>query len=123
MAVTRPHTESRQIAAALDAFRVAGGILRTRDALRAGIRPRTRYEPRDDGPLERLFRLADASSLEEPDLVTVALKIPDGVLCLIPALVWHELTTQIPHEIYVAIAPTQIGQPAPQRSRFVQCSD
>ncbi|MEW4526776.1 type IV toxin-antitoxin system AbiEi family antitoxin domain-containing protein [Maioricimonas sp. JC845] len=99
--------ERRTVVAALKAFRAAGGTLRTRDALKAGIHPRTLYELRDREliePLSRgLFRLADAPPLSEPDLVAVALRIPDGVLCLISALAWHGLTTQIPHEIDVAI--------------------
>ncbi len=73
----------------------------------AGIHPRTLYELRDEGRIEQLsrglFRLAHVPPLGEPDLVTVAIKVPDGVLCLISALAWHKLTTQIPHEIYVAI--------------------
>jgi predicted transcriptional regulator of viral defense system len=82
-------------------------MLRTREALEAGIHPRTLYALRDSGRIELLsrglYRLADAPSLGNPDLVTVALKIPNGVLCLISALAWHELTTLIPHEICVAI--------------------
>ncbi|MEO2031500.1 MAG: type IV toxin-antitoxin system AbiEi family antitoxin domain-containing protein [Planctomycetaceae bacterium] len=99
----RGHT----ISGAIQVFRAAGGILRTREALKAGIHPRTLYKLRDEGYLEQLsrglFRLVDAPPLSEPDLVTVALKVPDGVVCLISALAWHQLTTQIPHEIYVAI--------------------
>ncbi len=82
-------------------------MLRTRDALRAGIHPRTLYELRDSGQIEQLsrglFRLVDSPSPSHPDLLTIAMKITNGVLCLISALAWHELTTQIPHEIYVAI--------------------
>ncbi len=107
MRVEHPHEEPRSISAALDHFRAHGGMLRTRDALEAGIHPRTLYALRDSGLIELLsrglYRLADAPSLGNPDLVTVALKIPNGVLCLISALAWHELTTQIPHEICVAI--------------------
>jgi predicted transcriptional regulator of viral defense system len=105
---TNPITDqSRPISFALKTFLATGGMLRTRDALRAGIHPRTLYELRDSGQIEQLsrglFRLVESPSLGHPDLVTVAMKIPNGVLCLISALAWHELTTQIPHEIYVAI--------------------
>jgi predicted transcriptional regulator of viral defense system len=107
MAAGRTTAETRPISLALKAFRAKGGMLRTRDALQAGIHPRTLYELRDSGRIEQLsrglFRLVEAPALGHPDLVAVALKIPDGVLCLISALAWHELTTQIPHEIYVAI--------------------
>lgn len=104
----RPTTdESRRISAALKLFRAQGGMFRTREALKAGIHPRTLYQLRDSHRIEQLsrglFRLADAPALDHPDLVTVALKVPEGVLCLISALAWHELTTQIPHEIHVAI--------------------
>jgi predicted transcriptional regulator of viral defense system len=107
MAADRTTAETRPISLALKAFRAKGGMLRTRDALQAGIHPRTLYELRDSGRIEQLsrglFRLVEAPALGHPDLVAVAVKIPDGVLCLISALAWHELTTQIPHEIYVAI--------------------
>jgi predicted transcriptional regulator of viral defense system len=35
--------------------------------------------------------------------VTVATRVPGGVICLISALAFHELTTQIPHELQVAL--------------------
>src|SRR6202140_639436 len=50
-----------------------------------------------------LYRLADLPPLSNPDLVTVALKIPAGVMCLISALAYHEITTQIPHEVHLAL--------------------
>ncbi len=63
---------------------------------------------RDEGVLEQLsrgtYRLASLPDLSAPDLVTVAARIPNGVVCLISALAFHELTTQIPHEVDVAIA-------------------
>lgn len=84
-----------------------GGILRTGEALHHGIHQRTLYAMRDSGVLERLdrglYRLADLPPLSDPDLVTVARKIPQGVICLISALSFHELTTQIPHAVYVAL--------------------
>ena len=50
-----------------------------------------------------LVRLAELPPLGNPDLVTVALKIRNGVIRLISALAFHELTTQVPHEDYVAV--------------------
>jgi len=63
---------------------------------------------RDEGVLEQLsrgvYRLASLPGLEAPDLVAVATRIPNGVVCLISALAFHDLTTQIPHAVDVAIA-------------------
>jgi predicted transcriptional regulator of viral defense system len=76
--------------------------------MKLGIHPRTLYELRDDQLLERLdrglYRVADAEQLGNPDLVTVALKVPRGVICLISALAFHRMTTQVPHAVYLAIA-------------------
>lgn len=84
-----------------------GGVIRTAQAIRAGVHPRTLYALRDSGFLERLerglYRLAELPEIGDPDLVTVALKVPAGVVCLISALAHHELTTQIPHEVSVAL--------------------
>jgi predicted transcriptional regulator of viral defense system len=104
---------------ALVVFRKHGGILRTKDALHEGIHPRTLYALRDDGHIERLsrglYRLSNAVPLGNPDLVSVALRAPEAVICLISALAFHELTTQIPHEVYLAIArgaePPRIDYP------------
>ncbi len=89
-------------------FKKHGGILRTTQALRAGIHPGTLYAMRDSGMLEAVSRgvyhLADNPPLGNPDLVIVASRVPNGVICLISALAFHELTTQIPHEVHVALS-------------------
>ena len=86
------------------------GTLRTREALEAGIHPRTLYAMRDAGELEQLarglYRLAELAPLSEPDLATVAKRIPQGVVCLISALAHHELTTQVPHVVHLALPRT-----------------
>jgi predicted transcriptional regulator of viral defense system len=82
-------------------------VLRTRDALRLGIHPETLYRLRDSAELATLgrglYRLSDLPPLGNPDLVTVSMKVPSGVICLISALAMHGLTTQIPHEVYLAL--------------------
>ena len=92
---------------AVGIFKKHGGILLTAQALRAGIHPGTLYAMRDSGALEvvsrGVYRLANSPPLVNPDLVTVATRVPGGVICLISALTFHELTTQIPHEVHVAL--------------------
>jgi predicted transcriptional regulator of viral defense system len=92
---------------AVTIFKKHGGILRTAQALRAGIHPSTLYTMRDVGTLEvvsrGVFRLSGSEQIGNPDLVTVATRVPKGVICLISALAYHELTTQIPHEIHLAL--------------------
>lgn len=91
----------------VEVFRRHGGSLRMSEALRLGISRKTLYAMRDAGvivPLSRgFFRLASLDPLGSPDLVTVAARVPQGVLCLVSALAFHELTTQVPHAIDVAL--------------------
>ena len=102
-----PAHKRDRIDKARDLFRRHGGVLRTREALRLGIHPRTLYEMREKGALEQLsrglFRLSSLPKLGNPDLVSVSLKIPQGVICLVSALAFHDLTTQVPHQVYVAL--------------------
>jgi predicted transcriptional regulator of viral defense system len=62
---------------------------------------------RDAGSIEMVsrgvYRLAGSEPLGNPDLVTVATRIRSGVICLISALAFHEITTQIPHDVHVAL--------------------
>jgi predicted transcriptional regulator of viral defense system len=88
-------------------FRENGGMMRTSEAIRAGIHPGKLYAMRDDGELVQIsrgmFRLANLPPISNPDLVTVAFRIPNAVICLISALAFHEITTQIPHIVSIAM--------------------
>lgn len=101
MPVASPTSAAREL------FAKHGGMLRTSKAIRLGIHPRTLYELRDTGEIETvgrgLYRLANAPPLTAPDWVTVALRAPQAVICLISALAHHGLTTQIPHAIDLAL--------------------
>lgn len=92
---------------ALAVFKEHGGMLRTSEAICSGIHPDTLYTMRDAGMLEKVsrgvYRLADGLPLSNPDLVTVAKRVTNGVICLISALAFHDITTQIPHEVHVAL--------------------
>ena len=88
-------------------FKRNGGVLRMSEALQSGIHRRMLYSMLEAGLIEQLsrglYRLADLPPLGNPDLVSVSLKVPSGVICLISALAYHEITTQVPHEVYVAL--------------------
>jgi len=106
-------------------FERSGGLLRMADAIRSGIHRSTLREMVEQGELERvsrgLYQLVDAEP-PYPDLAIVAAKVPEGVICLLSALSFHELTTQIPHEVYVAIdrnaKPPRIDYPPIRTFRF-----
>ena len=108
MAKPRVKSDSNAVQRAISIFREHHGMLRMSQAVEAGIHRNTLYSMLENEVIERLarglYRLSEAPPLGEPDLVTVAQKIPRGVICLISALAYHEMTTQIPHEIHVAIA-------------------
>jgi predicted transcriptional regulator of viral defense system len=95
---------------AIKLFKKNQGLLRTAEARRLGIHPRTLYQMRDEGLLEQLgkgvYRLIEVPNFSEPDLVLVSKRIPQAIICLISALAYHEITTQIPHFVYIAI-PTK----------------
>ncbi|MBU0742544.1 type IV toxin-antitoxin system AbiEi family antitoxin domain-containing protein [bacterium] len=90
-----------------DLFRSHGGQLRMSEALRLGLSRYRLYKLRDEGVIERvsrgIYRLVDLPPIGNPDLVTVGLRIPNGVVCLVSALAFHGMTTQIPHEVSVAV--------------------
>ncbi len=97
----------RQIDKAKDIFHRHGGILRTAEAIRKGIQPRVLYAMRDAGELDMLhrgcYRLADLNRMADPDLTVIAKAAPKGVICLISALAFHNITTQIPRKVDLAI--------------------
>ena len=59
------------------------------------------------GQLEKvgrgLYRLPDTPSSEQESLAIIATKVPQAVFCLLTALQIHELTTQLPRQIWIAM--------------------
>ena len=54
-------------------------------------------------PARGLYALADSSVTEHHSLAVAAKLVPRGVVCLLSALRLHGLTTQDPHEVWMAI--------------------
>jgi len=91
-----------------DIFRSCGGQLRMSEAIQRGITRYTLYSLRDRGVIEQIsrgiYRLVELPPIGSPDLVTVGLRFPNAVICLVSALAFHEITTQIPHSVSVAVS-------------------
>jgi predicted transcriptional regulator of viral defense system len=88
----------------------ARGVIRARDAEAAGIPRRELGRLRDAGilrqPTRGLYVLTDEQLSENAALAEVATLVPRGVICLLSALHFHGLTTQVPHQVWLAIPPT-----------------
>ncbi len=89
-------------------FKKYGGQLRMSEAIQQGISRYMLYKMRDKGLIELVsrgvYRLSDLPAISQPDLVTVALRFPKSVVCLTSALSYHNITTQVPHEVSVAVS-------------------
>jgi len=92
---------------AIEIFTAHKGTLKTSQAIAFGISPRTLYAMRDAGILRQIsrgvYQLASQELPNNPDLISVALRIPKAVICLISALHFYGMTTQIPHKVYIAL--------------------
>ncbi len=107
-------------------FRENGGQLRMNEAIKRGISRYMLYKLKDKGIIEQIsrgvYRLKDLPPISNPDLVTVSLRFPNSVICLISALAFHGITTQIPHSVSVAIPrgsrPPSLDYPPVQPHQF-----
>ena len=61
-----------------------------------------------------LYRLAAADITEHYSHAAVSARVPGAILCLLTALSHHEIGTQLPHEVWIAI---------PHKARMPQVSD
>lgn len=50
-----------------------------------------------------IYRLTESPSSEHESLAAIATKVPQAVFCLLTALQFHELTTQLPRQIWIAM--------------------
>lgn len=94
----------------LRALRSHGGWLRQREVLDLGVHPRWLSRLVEEGTIERvskgLYRLPQDPETEYESLINAAHAVPGGVVCLLSALTYYELTTSNPSEVYLAIPRT-----------------
>jgi predicted transcriptional regulator of viral defense system len=106
------------------------GVVQTRDIVDRGI-PRTilsrLIERHQLVRISRgLYALPDHSRSEQHQLADVAVRSPQGIFCLLTALRFHDLTTQSPHEIWLAIPnkahPPKLEYPPLRVMRFSEAA-
>ena len=103
-----PYTKYKKV------FAENSGILRASTAIELGVPQHAIYKMVEMGDLVReaqgIYRLRDSDSLSNPDFVQISLRVPKAIFCLISALYFHELTTQVPHFVYFAL-PRHVKTP------------
>ncbi len=83
------------------------GPCRVRDLEAAGFRRQDLQYLIKMGSVERLtrgvYQVAKAPMLTHPSYAEVFLRAPKVVLCLLSALNYHGLTSQLPHQVWIAV--------------------
>ena len=84
-----------------------GGIIRPRDLQRKGLPTDYLWRLHQKEKLVKvgrgMYAIPGVSLTEHQTLVQAALRVPHGVFCLLSALRFHDLTTQSPFEVWMAI--------------------
>ena len=90
------------------------GPFRPRDVAEVGVHPEDIRRLCRKGLLTRisrgLYELADAEPTENQTLAEACKLVPQGVVCLLSALRFHEIGTQLPHKVWLAI-PSKAARP------------
>lgn len=93
-------------------------FIQVRDLRAAGLHPEYLRRLVNAGKLVRdgrgLYRLQGGKISEKHSLAEAAKRVPNCVICLLSALRFHDFTTQLPREVWIAIdvkarAPKQSG--------------
>src|SRR5580698_10293944 len=83
------------------------GIVRPRDIEAIGLPREYLVRLHRKGKLNRLGRgiytLPDANVTERHSYAEVAKRVPEGTICLLSALAFHEMTTQSPASVWIAL--------------------
>ncbi len=93
----------------------SSGIISAKQALKNGIHSQVLTRLVEDGLLDRIsrgyYRWKGSDVTEYHALVLVSTAVPRGVICLLSALQYHGVGTQIPSEVWLAI-PNRMRKPA-----------
>ena len=103
------------------------GIVRPMEFKTAGVTATTICRMLEDGDIVRLarglYQLPNAPRDANHSLAEAAKRVPKGVVCLVSALAFHELTDQLPRAVWMAISINDsMPKPAGVQIRVVRFS-
>jgi len=137
---TKPHTMDAEVREYISMSRTrsqreiardllaARGIMRLAELREAGVTAATVSRMEKDGEVIRLarglYQLPDAELDANHSLAEAAKRFPKGVICLVSALAFHELTDQLPKKVWMAIGRNDwTPKPSDMPIRTVRFSD
>lgn len=104
-----------------------GAFFRPRDVLPLGVSFRQLQLLVAEGTVEKLgrgiYRLAEVETTEHETIAMVAAAAPEAIICLLSALRVHEIGTQSPRQVWIAIdRKARIPRQLPAKVRIVRFS-
>jgi len=118
---TRAYTEQETKAARIvNALRQVS-IMRAKDIVALGVSREYLRRLHQRGTIQRvgrgLYRLPEAKVPTQHTMLEAAKRVPHGVVCLLSALRFHEVTTQAPFEVWMAV-DVKARQPRIEECRY-----
>lgn len=125
--MTKKKSHTRNYDRLIELAQRQGGVIRASDARNMGIHTGSLTRLCRRGDLQRVsfgtYILKTFPASEHQTAVEAAARVPKGVLCLLSALQFHGITTQMPHQLWMAIPrPMQPPRVADLPIRFVSYS-
>lgn len=91
----------------IDILKNLGRPFRLSEVTGLGVHPSTIYRLRDKGEVGEIsrgvFYLTDLELSTDPDLIGIAARVTRAVICLVSALSFHGITTQVAHSVDIAL--------------------
>ena len=102
-----PRADAGQGRARLLQLARKGALIRPRDAEALGVHTETLTRMTRAGTLERVgpgrYRAVSREATTHHAMVLAAAAMPSAVICLLSALSFHNIGTQLPHQVWIAV--------------------
>ena len=91
-------------------FKSHGGVVRFSSILKAGFHPDSLHALEKEGKVEKvvrgIYKLTNYDIGTHPDFIIASMQAPKGIICLLSALAFYEVTNEIPRYVDMALPPS-----------------